>query len=325
MENSLATLPETVGNGNFLAPIDLFNVEQFNQMQRVCKSLVYSSILPKRYCVSKDVTEIQAIANCMIAFNMSRRMGVDMITVAQSLHIINGTPSWSAQFVTSLVNTSGKFTELKYRFWNDGKVGSGSYLKKEGWGDKQTTKMVPFDYPDMDNMTCEAYAWYVGDEKTEENKVISEKISIRTAMERGWWHKENSSWPSIPKQMCMYRTGAFFQRAYIPQIGLGLRTAEEERDIIDVEHEEVVDDKIKAKAGSKAVNITPEPDPVVTPTASSVDPGTGQPDPTVTKADPDPAASTVVDNDPPISTAPTPTETATPTQVTRRFGGNRSR
>lgn len=50
----------------------------------------------------------------------------------------------------------------------------------------------------------------------------------------GWASKNGSKWKTMPDQMFVYRAAAFWQRAYAPELGMGLQTVEEAYDIIDM-------------------------------------------------------------------------------------------
>jgi hypothetical protein len=49
----------------------------------------------------------------------------------------------------------------------------------------------------------------------------------------GWHSKNGSKWNTMPDQMFVYRAAAFWQRAYAPEISMGLQTAEESEDTYD--------------------------------------------------------------------------------------------
>jgi len=50
----------------------------------------------------------------------------------------------------------------------------------------------------------------------------------------GWASKNGSKWKTMADQMFIYRAAAFWQRAYAPELGMGLITTEELGDVIDV-------------------------------------------------------------------------------------------
>src|SRR5690606_30257447 len=49
----------------------------------------------------------------------------------------------------------------------------------------------------------------------------------------GWSSKNGSKWKTMPDQMFVYRAAAFWQRAYAPDLGMGLQTQEEIHDVYD--------------------------------------------------------------------------------------------
>jgi hypothetical protein len=49
----------------------------------------------------------------------------------------------------------------------------------------------------------------------------------------GWASKNGSKWKTMPDQMFVCRAAAFWQRAYAPELGMGLQTAEEVGDVFD--------------------------------------------------------------------------------------------
>lgn len=49
----------------------------------------------------------------------------------------------------------------------------------------------------------------------------------------GWSTKNGSKWKTMADQMFVYRAAAFWQRAYAPELGMGLQTQEEVQDTID--------------------------------------------------------------------------------------------
>ena len=67
---------------------------------------------------------------------------------------------------------------------------------------------------------------------------------MEMAVKEGWYQKNGSKWQTMAGQMLRYRAAAFFGRIYAPEILMGIYSADEVRDFIDV---------------------TPEPQPAVTP------------------------------------------------------------
>lgn len=167
----------------------------FDLLQRQAKMLAASTLVPKEYTGQ--------ISNCAIAINMAARVGADPLMVMQNLVIVHNRPTWSSQFLISTVNSCGRFTALRYEFF--GKPGT------DEWG-------------------CRAWAI----EKATGEKLVGTDITIKLAKDEGWYNRNGSKWKTMPQQMLMYRSGSWWTRAYAPELSMGLHTAEEIRDVLDV-------------------------------------------------------------------------------------------
>ncbi len=184
-------------------PTEKYNVgltdsQGFELAQRAAKLLASSDLVPKQYHGN--------IPNCVIALNMAARVGADPLMIMQNLIVIHGRPTWSSQFLIATVNTCGRFSALRYEFF----------------GEKDT-----------DSWGCRAWAV----EKETNEKLVGTDITIGIAKKEGWYSKTGSKWQSIPQQMLMYRAGGWWCRAYAPELSMGLHTAEEIRDVIDIDSE----------------------------------------------------------------------------------------
>lgn len=172
-----------------------FDLQGFELMQRVSKAFAASTLVPKEYQGN--------ISNCMIALNLAERLRADALMVMQNLYIVHGRPGWSAQFLIATFNQCGRFSSLRYEFF--GKQGT------DDWG-------------------CRAWAI----EKETGEKIIGADITIALAKKEGWYGKSGSKWQSMPQQMLMYRSAGWLVRAYAPEIAMGLPTADELADVVDV-------------------------------------------------------------------------------------------
>jgi hypothetical protein len=252
MENSLATT-----TSNHPVQFDFFNPQQFEVMQRISKLFAYSELVPDMYRVSEKNPIEKAMANCMIAIDMSQRIGASPLMIMQNLVIIYGRPSWSSKFLVATVNTCGRFEPLKYKFINHGKIGKINltvYVKGQG------AKTEVFDGTNIDNIECIAYTTPKGSEDVLE----SSPVSVLMAIEEGWYTKSGSKWKTMPKKMLMYRAASFWTNEYAPEISMGMKTEEEEHDIQDIDYE-LIEDRVAAKinneANKKTVAFNPEPTP----------------------------------------------------------------
>lgn len=202
---------------------------QFEAMQRIGKAYAESTIVPKVYQNN--------IGNCIIALEISHRMNIPPLMVMQNLYVVNGNPSWSSKFLVATINSGGRYSALRYRKRNLGKLGKIPYTTYE-W-DPATKQKRPvnreFDGTAIDNIECVAYAT----EKATGEVLESDPVTIEMAVREGWYTKDGSKWVTMPQLMLTYRAAAFWQRVYAPEVSMGFGTVEEEADIQDVSYEEI--------------------------------------------------------------------------------------
>lgn len=233
------SLPQiTVGFGN---------LQSFELIQRIAKMFASSALVPEAYRLrvrkrgrnTDDEFEENpsAIPNCVIALNMAERLKADPLMVMQNLHIVEGRPSWSAQFMVAAANSCGRFTPIKYRVtrgeereveyvvagWRDKRDGSG---KRERF--EETKKAT---VPDL---RCVAYA----KDKATGEELESPEVSIEMALHEGWYQRAGSKWQGpLREQMIRYRAATFFCRLYSPELLMGLPSTDEVVEILEAERD----------------------------------------------------------------------------------------
>lgn len=192
-----------------------FGIATFDHAQRVAKMLSVSSLIPKDYQNN--------IPNTMIALEMANRIGASPLMVMQNLYIVHGKPSWSSTFIIAALNSSKKFSPVRFELSGDG----------EEYG-------------------CFAWAY----DATNNEKLIGPKITMKMAKLEGWIDKNGSKWKTMPELMLRYRAAAFFGRLYAPEIMMGMQTMEEVIDISAVPVEEIAVDQLKALYDEKLHLLT---------------------------------------------------------------------
>jgi hypothetical protein len=136
--------------------------------------------------------------NCLIALDVANRTHLSPLMVMQGLTVVRGRPAWNGQSSIALVNGSGRFTPLDFIYSGEN-----------------------------NNFGCVARAM-----RLENGSVCeSERVTIQMAIDEGWSTKPGSKWKTMPRLMMQYRSGAFFARAYCPDLLLGIQTAEETMDV----------------------------------------------------------------------------------------------
>lgn len=188
----------------------VFSLQLFEHAQRVAMMLSKSNLIPKDYQGN--------IQNTMIALEMANRIGASPLMVMQNLYIVHGKPGWSSTFIIAGINSSKRFSTLKFR--KEGTQGS------------------------MDR-TCVAWA-----KDLETGEILeSPEVSMKMAKEEGWLDKNGSKWKTMPELMLMYRSATFFGRLYAPELLMGMKTSDE---IVDIEHSVISD------LPPEVTEITPE-------------------------------------------------------------------
>lgn len=235
------------------ATFNFFDLEQFKTMQRVCTMFANSELVPDMYRATKDNPIEKATANCMIAVELSQRIGASPLMVMQNLVIIYGKPSWSSKFLIATVNSCGRFEPLQYRFTDLGTITNVEYTEFQK-GQGAVTKKVPGP---IQNFQCVAYTKKRGGAEVLE----SIPVTIEMAIKEGWYTKNGSKWKTMEKLMLTYRAASFWTSAYAPELSMGIKTTEEVIDIQDIPHEEVIEDKIKTEANKEPLVFDKKPEP----------------------------------------------------------------
>lgn len=256
--NELATTKQN--NAAMPVQFNFFDPEQFATMQRVAKMFAHSELVPDIYKIqvpqgadekTTAMAEMKAMSNCVIALEIASRIGASPLMVMQNLVIIYGRPSWSAKFLISTVNTCGRFEPLQFRFTEKGNLGMVDYVDYEYNPTTRRKDAVKkqFDGRKMMNLECVAYTTKRGKEQVLE----SSPVTIEMAIKEGWFTKSGSKWQSMPRQMLMYRAASWWTSVYAPELSMGMRTVEEEQDIIDITDTAVdVTDQVAAEKAERA-------------------------------------------------------------------------
>jgi hypothetical protein len=84
-----------------------------------------------------------------------------------------------------------------------------------------------------DKRSC--FAWT--EEKATGQRLEGPPVSIDMAKAEGWFQKKGSKWQTMPEVMLRYRAASFFGRLYAPDVLMGMQTAEELHDVVDVDPE----------------------------------------------------------------------------------------
>lgn len=245
--SKMAPAPVTMGFGDLAS---------FEFLQRTSKAFANSTMVPTAYqaMVTKgygDRATVEpnpaALSNCMIALDMAQRMNANPLMIMQNLHIIEGRPSWSSQFIIAAINNCGKFSPLRFDLqwldeidaiystfeWEDRKKVEKKHKVRiknarcVAWAVEKGTRIPDFGLDDLKDHggvygCCKAYGIPL---------LESAPVTMEMAVNEGWYGKNGSKWRSMPDLMLRYRSAAFFGRIYAPELLMGLPTAEELQDV----------------------------------------------------------------------------------------------
>lgn len=173
------------------------SLQSFELMQRIGKMLASSPLVPEIY------RGPEGVGSCVIALNMAMRMDADPLMIMQNLYVVHGRPSWSAQFLIACFNQCGRFSAIRYRW--QGTEG------KDDWG-------------------CRAWAV----ERESGKEIVGPLVTMGLARKEQWFDRKGSKWQTIPELMLTYRAAAWMVRTHAPELAMGLPTADESEDIVDI-------------------------------------------------------------------------------------------
>ncbi len=171
-------------------------IAEFEFFQRKAALYASSKIIPKDFQGH--------VAHCYQVIEMAKHLNVPEMIAFQHCYIIHGRASFSAVFMISCFNASGKFTPINYEF--------------SGEGDKRE---------------CRAITNHV---KTGE-QFLGPEVSIQTAKDDGWYNKSGSKWKTIPELMLRYRAASWLIKTVAPELAVGLSDVQEVRDGMSLDEE----------------------------------------------------------------------------------------
>jgi len=153
----------------------------------------------------------QNIGNCMIALEIAHRGQLPVMEVLQNLIVVQGRTSWYATYIIGRINSCGLFSTLEWESENDGTA---------NW-----------------RMRAKATELKTGKE------LIGSWVSLQMARDEHWGGK----WQTMPEQMLRYRSAAFWQRLYAPNITMGIKDQYEVEDTIAEVIETTIPDEAEKK------------------------------------------------------------------------------
>jgi hypothetical protein len=268
--------------------VNMFSERGFQLAQRIGRAFATSDAVPAQFRAQtfkkgRDggewVDNPAALGNCLVAIETARAVSMSITAVMQNANVIEGRLSWSGKFVIAAINASGRFTPLRFQTRNLGLI-KAKYREKLGWNKEKNG----YDFRDVEveveNLECIAWALPAGlrvpltigtlAQARDANLPVIESapVSMRMAVEEGWYGKPGSKWQTEMKHlMLQYRAGSFFGNIHAPDIVMGMgRTSEEVADttVIDLDTGEITTESLSGKPVVRMPTArAPEPSDVV--------------------------------------------------------------
>lgn len=224
--------------------LDLFTTGGIELAYKLAKFYQTSNAIPaafRDFVEKKDnngstlVQNPNAIGNCIVAIETAQSTGFAISAVMQNAHVIEGKLSWSAQFVIAAINASKRFTPLRFKLESKGMI-EAKYKEKGAWNKDAKRYDMTDRTIQIENLVCVAYAYIIENGVRTEEKIESIPVSMKMAVEEGWYAKAGSKWQTEMKlQMLQYRAATFFGRINAPDVLMGFgQTSEEREDVIDI-------------------------------------------------------------------------------------------
>lgn len=225
--------------------LDLFTTGGIELAYKLAKFYQTSNAVPaafRDFVEKKDssggstlVQNPNAIGNCIVAIETAQSTGFAISAVMQNAYVIDGKLSWSAQFVIAAINACKRFTPLRFNLESKGMI-EAKYKEKGAWNKNNNRYDMIDRTVQIENIVCVAYAYIIENGVRTDEKIESIPVSIKMAVEEGWYAKTGSKWQTEMKlQMLQYRAATFFGRLNAPDVLMGFgQTSEEREDVIDI-------------------------------------------------------------------------------------------
>jgi len=178
------------------------SIANFKEAYVMAQNLAKSSLIPQAY-QNKPM-------DCLIAIDISNRMGVSPMVVMQNLWVVRGVPSWSGKACMGIIRSCNRYKNVKVNYTGE--------RDKDTWG---------------------CYISAVDVSTGEEIRGV--EVTIGMAKKEGWYSKTGSKWQTIPELMLSYRASAFFANVYCPNEIMGFKVEGEVEDIAKAEPQKAVD------------------------------------------------------------------------------------
>ncbi len=228
--------------------VNMFSAAGFELAQRIAKAYQTANAVPAAFRATTikrekdsngdyydvEIPNPAALGNCIVAIETAQAVGMSITAVMQNANVIEGRLSWSGKFVIAAINASRRFSPLRFRITNRGRI-TAAYKEKGRWNKDQRRYDMVEKAVEIDDIECVAWAYVMEGGRRTDEVIEGTPVSIKMAVEEGWYSKPGSKWQTELKHlMLQYRAGSFFGNIHAPDVVMGMgRSTEELEDIID--------------------------------------------------------------------------------------------
>ena len=167
------------------------NTRMFNMSYKVAGFLSQSDLIPQAYKGN--------VGNCLIAIDISNRMGLSPMAVMQNSQVVRGKFSWTGSACKAMIDGCGRFRK-------------------------------PTVYREVGTIGTDSWGFYLEGEDKYGNIVKGVTVTVGMSKAEGWYN-QNPKWKSMTELMLKYRSAAFFMRTECAGLAMGFLTSEENEDI----------------------------------------------------------------------------------------------
>ena len=183
------------------------SMHAFTVASKMAAVLAASSMVPDTYrqwVYDKDSASWQenpnAIGNCVIAIDLSNRLGINVLETMQNVDVIYGRPALRAKLITGLVNArAGNLFQHELRYENNG-------------------------------LTGDDYGWRAWTTAMDGSRLEGPWITWKLVKAEGWSNRKGNKWNTMPEKMFCYRAASWWADIHGTHITLGLMSSEEVAD-----------------------------------------------------------------------------------------------
>ena len=167
------------------------NTKMFNLSYKMAGFLSQSELIPPAYKGN--------VGNCLIAIDISNRMGLSPMAVMQNSQVVHGKFSWTGSCCKAMIDGCGRFRK-------------------------------PTVYREVGQRGTDSWGYYLEGEEKSGDIINGVTVTVQTAKDEGWYAR-NPKWRTMTELMLKYRAAAFFMRTECAGLAMGFLTSEENEDI----------------------------------------------------------------------------------------------